>query len=301
MLANSCQVDVMRFIQAILLSIAYFITLVLISMPFLFLWIRHAKTVHPEIVGGPIEQLPIEIISAVAAFVAVWLFGLKFKSVRLHDLGLGHRQGMLFAIVGAAIGICLVAGTLGTLYSLGILTFNPDYRFEFSFEFVALAAGVVANVFAQQIIFFGYILTVVRKKTSSIVALPTVALLFLGAHAGVFTQTWPVSAIGAANLFLAGLMLSLAHLRSKTLWMGIGLHSGWNLSQALSGLAVTGQSIGVGAPPFILEGPAALTGGSIGIEASLISIPYVLAGILIVALMFRAKQTDAKAVAAHGP
>lgn len=291
----------MKLVQSILLSVAYFVACALVSLPFILIWTDYVKANIEGIAGGPIEQLPIEIISATAALITVCLFGLKFRPVRVRDLGLGHRLGAQFAMAGAITGALLVTGTLATLYFIDVLTLNPNYRPQLTAELGALAAGVFANVVAQQIVFFGYMLTVIRKKTSAVVAVVTTSLLFLGAHAGVFTEPWPTWSITAANLFLAALMLSIAHLQSKTLWLGIGLHSGWNLMQALSNLAVTGTTIGVGAPPFILEGPAALTGDSVGIEGSMVSIPFVIIGIAIVVLVFRLEQGNGEASASHGP
>ncbi|MEL6371784.1 MAG: CPBP family intramembrane glutamic endopeptidase [Pseudomonadota bacterium] len=277
----------MKLLLSVLQSLAFFLLFALIAFPFVMLWSNFAASNLPEIADGPIEQLPIEIISAASAFTAVWLFGLLAKSVRLESLGLRHRSGAQFALAGLIIGIALVVLILVTLYVLGVLALNPKYRIEVNLEVIALTAGVTANVIAQDVIFFGFMLTLIRKNAPEALAVPVLSLLFVGAHAGVFAEPWPIWGIGSANLFLAGVMLSLAFLRSQTLWLGFGIHTGWNLTQALASLAVTGRSIGVGEPPFSLAGPPLLTGGDVGIEASVVSIPAVLLGIVIIIIFFK--------------
>lgn len=280
----------MKLLVSVLQSLAFFVLFALIASPFVVLWSRFVALKFPEIARSPFEQLPIEIISAASAVAAVWLFGIFTRSVRLGELGLGHRSGANFALTGIIIGIALVVSMLAALYVLGALTLNPEYRFEATPAVLSLAAGVFANVIAQDVIFFGFMLTLIRKKTSTVLAVPVVSMLFVAAHAGVFTEPWPTWSIGSANLFLAAVMLSLAFLRSQTLWLGIGVHAGWNLTQALANLAVTGRSIGVGEPLFSLAGPPVLTGGDVGVEGSIISIPAVVLGIIII-IVFTKKRS----------
>jgi len=76
--------------------------------------------------------------------------------------------------------------------------------------------------------------------------------------------------------------MALAYLRTNSLWLPIGLHIGWNLAQALLNLAVTGQKFANGEETIILSGPVIITGGTAGLEGSVIALPSVIVGILIV-------------------
>lgn len=277
----------MKLLQSILQSLAYLVVVGLVSLPFVALWAEYSKANFPEISGSPIEQLPIEIITVGGAFLAIFIFSRFFKSVRIADLGLHHKGSGSLVITGFLIGIGLVTAVLVTLYVLGGLIINPDYRMSATPQFVALMAGVATNVIAQQVIFFGYMFTAISKKSSTTTAVITISLLFLVAHAGVFTEPWPTSGIASVNILLAGILLSIAYLRSNTLWLGIGFHTGWNLTQAIANLVVTGIDVDMGEPPFLLVGPEILSGGDVGVEGSIISLPAVLLGILIIVGFFR--------------
>ena len=67
----------------------------------------------------------------------------------------------------------------------------------------------------------------------------------------------------------AGLLLGAAYTVNRSLWLPIGLHFGWNFGQSgLFGLLDSGTSF----PSLIdarIAGPAWLTGGAFGPEASL--------------------------------
>jgi hypothetical protein len=71
------------------------------------------------------------------------------------------------------------------------------------------------------------------------------------------------------NTALAGLWLAVAYLRTRSLWLPLGLHWSWNWAQAsLLGLPVSGIDRLAPAPLLraVDSGPAWLTGGAYGIE-----------------------------------
>ena len=81
-----------------------------------------------------------------------------------------------------------------------------------------------------------------------------------------------LSATGLINIFLAGVMLSIAYIKTRSLWLPIGLHMGWNWTQGpLWGMHVSGttmeNSFLVSAP----QGSDLLSGGDFGAEGSLIA------------------------------
>lgn len=69
----------------------------------------------------------------------------------------------------------------------------------------------------------------------------------------------------------AGVLLGAAFLWRRNLWFAIGLHTAWNAIEGLFGIPVSGH-----ADPALAQvtehGPAWLTGGSFGMEASLIPV-----------------------------
>ena len=67
------------------------------------------------------------------------------------------------------------------------------------------------------------------------------------AEAFRFTETLPPATLlffGLASLFVAGWILASAALRTRSLWLPIGLHAGWVLSQQTTNLALQSTSAG---------------------------------------------------------
>ncbi|HKO03099.1 MAG TPA: CPBP family glutamic-type intramembrane protease, partial [Candidatus Acidoferrales bacterium] len=87
--------------------------------------------------------------------------------------------------------------------------------------------------------------------------------------------------LSTLNTALAGLLLATARLRSRALWMPIGLHFAWNLflgpvfSFPVSGYAF--GAAGTSSPPAV---PPWLSGGAYGPEGS-----AALTGILVAAIL----------------
>jgi hypothetical protein len=80
------------------------------------------------------------------------------------------------------------------------------------------------------------------------------------------------SALSIANTALAGVLLSLAYLRTRALWLPIGLHLSWNYAQAfLYGLPVSGLEFSA---KLLSAQPGEvvwLSGGSYGPEGSVLA------------------------------
>jgi membrane protease YdiL (CAAX protease family) len=80
------------------------------------------------------------------------------------------------------------------------------------------------------------------------------------------------------GLFLSGLFLAYGYLRTKQLWLPIGLHLGWNFFEGtVFGFPVSGQYY----YQLIRQstsGPELITGGAFGPEAGLLLLPILLLG-----------------------
>jgi hypothetical protein len=100
--------------------------------------------------------------------------------------------------------------------------------------------------------------------------------------------------MSTAGIILAGLYLAVACVRTRRLWLPIGVHIGWNFFQGpVFGFPVSGTS------SFRLlrqtpTGPVPFTGGPFGPEAGLVVIPAMLLGILLVFLLTKGRQETAQ-------
>jgi hypothetical protein len=80
------------------------------------------------------------------------------------------------------------------------------------------------------------------------------------------------------GLFLAGLFLAYGYLRTRQLWLPIGLHLGWNFFEGtLFGFPVSGQ-YQYQLIRQTVTGPDLITGGSFGPEAGLVLLPVLVLG-----------------------
>jgi membrane protease YdiL (CAAX protease family) len=96
-----------------------------------------------------------------------------------------------------------------------------------------------------------------------------------------------MSWISTLGLFLAGLFLAYGYVATRSLWLPIGLHIGWNFFEGpFFGFKVSGLS-----GPVLIEhtvlGPDLVTGGIFGPEAGLVLVPALLVGTLLIYLIYQ--------------
>jgi hypothetical protein len=101
------------------------------------------------------------------------------------------------------------------------------------------------------------------------VALWVTSIVFGALHLG----NPNTSALGLANIVVAGLFLGVIYWKTASLWWATGAHLGWNWGHGfLADLPVSGLEL-IDAPLLepALAGPAWVTGGAFGPEGSLVT------------------------------
>jgi hypothetical protein len=79
-----------------------------------------------------------------------------------------------------------------------------------------------------------------------------------------------VTPVALANIFLAGVMLAVAYLRTRSLWFATGVHVGWNWAMAsLLDFPVSGIVMDMPLYSARETGPDWVTGGTFGPEAGI--------------------------------
>lgn len=169
--------------------------------------------------------------------------------------------------IGGMLGVGLYSGCAGTLMLLGIYQvegFNP-----LSFMIPAIAMAVKSGIF-EELVFRGVLFRSVEDLAGSWVALVVSSLVF-----GFLHLLNPGATVaGAAYISVeAGVLLGAAYLLTQRLWIGIGFHMLWNYVQSAVYSGVV--SGGVDEPGLLrakIEGPHLLTGGTFGMELSVIAL-----------------------------
>lgn len=138
---------------------------------------------------------------------------------------------------------------------------------------------------AEEFAFRGYPLFTLTRGMGFWPAAGLMALLFGAVHLLNSGENW----IGAASIVMSALLLALTLLRTGNLWFAIGLHTAWDWAGSFfygvpdSGISFTGHLLN---PSF--HGSKWMTGGSVGPEASLITLlGYV---VLLILVHFRFPQ-----------
>lgn len=216
----------------------------------------------PKLVRDGVATLMLAGNAALSAWVLLkWLDKRSFVS-----LGLIPRWGQARQVFeGILIGFAMLTAAVCGMWMLGYEEIGMA-----SFEWEYILAGLAGNLFLytavgfnEEILFRGYIFQAMTEGTGKVVATVVFSLLFGLAHAG----NPNVSVFGLINVMLAGVLLSIAYLQTRALWLPIGIHIGWNFTQGyIWGLPVSGTTQ---INPLTISqetGPDLLTGGTFGPE-----------------------------------
>jgi membrane protease YdiL (CAAX protease family) len=212
----------------------------------------------------PVVGLPVGIVLAALVLLAY------VKAVRFVE----HREVAELARDGAVadvrrgtlIGLALFALTIGI-----IATFGGYHAGWGSIGVMITTFGLLAALaIAEELIFRGVLFRIVEEMAGTWGALIVSALTFGALHlVNPDATVWGALAIAIE----AGLMLGSAYAATRTLWLPIGMHFGWNLAEGgIFGVTVSGSHGTVGLLKGTMTGSAVLTGGSFGPEASLVAI-----------------------------
>lgn len=173
------------------------------------------------------------------------------------DLGMGALTG--------GLSLALAAATIAAFggYDFGV---TPTELLPAAARTLFNAALIfLVGAAAEEMLFRGYPLQTLLRSWPGWLAVVPASLLFAAVH----LRNPHVSGFTFLNTALAGVWLGAAYVRTRSLWLPLGLHWGWNWTMgALLGLPVSG--ITEIAPTPLLraddEGPAWLTGGGYGVE-----------------------------------
>lgn len=170
-------------------------------------------------------------------------------------------------IVGFIVGVAVLTATIGAIMLLhdAVVTLDAPPVMPFGIITMAAISGV-----CEELIFRGALFRITEEMFGTLVALLISGAFFGGAHIGNPNATLLSSAAIAIE---AGLLLGFAYTATRSLWLPIGLHAGWNLSEGgLYSTSVSGGKIVKGVFLTSFKGPDIITGGAFGPEASAVTL-----------------------------
>ncbi len=234
------------------------------------LWPGTKATLDRELVPPLPLAATLYAVTDTVLLLCSWLFLFSLDRRDFRTLGLWSYAGWIREFVlGAAMGAGLVGVVAGTLVAGGWVRYlglaaNALAAWPEAFGF---APFLLLPAAAEELIARGYIFQRLLESWGRLAPLVLLSVLFGLGHLGNPSAT-PLS---TANTVLAGVLLAVAYLKTRALWMPLGLHWAWNafMGPVLS-LPVSGLRAG---PPLFqvqIGGPAWLSGGTYGPEGSAI-------------------------------
>jgi uncharacterized protein len=176
---------------------------------------------------------------------------------------------------GIAIGLIMFGLTIGAIALAGsykIIGVNPVI------SIVPVALNSIIAGITEEILLRGLFFRIVEEWVGSWIALAASAVLFGALHL-LNPNATPIAAVAIA--LEAGLMLGVAYMLTRRLWLAIGIHMAWNFAQGgIFGVAVSGSK-SVGLLQSVLSGPEFISGGAFGAEASIFAVVFGVALTLI--------------------
>ena len=212
----------------------------------------------------------------------IWLLSIvdNVHEHRLAIMGLPLTEGWRGQfVIGCAVGLAL---TLLAVLPIAIWG-HPTVHFRLGFYLLPRDGAVLVVLFvgalAEELMFRGYPFQHLEAGIGAVGAIAVFSVLF-----GVVHLSNPhASAWGLVNTVLIGIVLAIAYLRTRALWLPWGIHFGWNAALGfLFGLPVSGLRMFNVVVRTSVTGPQWMTGGSYGIEASATGSIAVLIGLVIV-------------------
>ena len=236
--------------------------------------------------GGAGVRLGLEVSTAVelaAALAAGWgmlalldrrplgALGYAADPEAARDSLLGFGMGA--AAIALAVGVLTVAGTVRWVADSGSW---PEYVAALGSALLLYAVAAAA----EEAIFRGYLFQALVQGVGAWPAVLGTSALFALAH----LQNPSIDVLALANIFLAGVMLGWAYLRTRSLWFCTAVHLGWNwmMSAALD-FPVSGLVRDTPLYDVRAVGPRWMTGGDFGPEAG-VAATLVIVGLIALLL-----------------
>lgn len=195
----------------------------------------------------------------------------------------GGKRWWQDALLGIAIGMGLIAAAVAVLAISGHYSSHASFTPRAMLISGPVLAILVAAAMAEEVMFRGYPF---QRLVEAIGVWPAV-LALSALFACVHWLNPHASAWAMVNTVTVGVLLAIAYLRTRALWLPWGIHFGWNAAMGfIFGLPVSGLDFSV-LVKGAATGPQWLTGGSYGLEASALGTMVILLGFLPVLILIR--------------
>jgi membrane protease YdiL (CAAX protease family) len=222
-----------------------------------------------------------------------WLFLRAFHGKSYRALGLWFYRGWGRELaMGVAIGAAVQVAVVGALVATRAVAFHGFARggTPVLSGILGLAGWMGLAAAFEEILFRGYLFQSMLTGRGPVLGVALFSALFAAVH------LWnpEVTLLSTVNTFLSGVLLAVAYLKTRGLWLPIGLHWAWNSAMGpILSLPVSGLEMKPALLRVELAGPRWLTGGAYGPESGAVVSVVCCAAILWLARTRRVSASPA--------
>jgi CAAX protease family protein len=204
-----------------------------------------------------------------------------FEDALLGSIGLAFSSRWKTEVsIGLSLGVTMILVVAALEWSLGLAHFSWN---PISVEQVLASGAYNCLLFAvaatnEEITFRGYPFQRLVDAIGPAGAVAILSISFGLLHLQNPSHTW----LSTLNTIAIGISFSVAYLRTRSLWLPIGMHFAWNFSLGYGlGLPVSGILFSKTLFQASVQGPVWLTGGNYGPEGS-----WLATGVIVAATIY---------------
>lgn len=176
---------------------------------------------------SPIQETVGALFTLLGTIVVVGIFRRFIDQETFQSMGFYPNGYRMESIAGLGLGAFMLAGGFAVLVFLQEILWTGT-----NVDLSNILLGVVLFMLvalSEELLLRGYVLNNLMKSMHRIIALTISSIMFTLIHIFNSNSSW----IGFLNIFLAGILLGLPYVYTKSLWLPIALHFSWNFFQGI--------------------------------------------------------------------
>lgn len=226
------------------------------------------RTLFPALMqpfGGPLVVSALSTFATGALANAVLARG--WERGQLADFGLAWstasaRELLTGIACGAGGAILIVLVALVARLAIFDAVVGADRAWA---GLPVLAIVLLFGSVGEELVFHGYAFQHLVRNMGEFATVLPVGILFGLMHLG----NPGVTLLAVVNTIAWGVLIGCAYLRTRTLWLPIGMHFGWNVAMPFLGVNLSGFTMGVTGYELRWRADVLWSGGAYGLEGSL--------------------------------
>jgi len=222
-------------------------------------------------VTEPLQEPFYTITNTILAVICFFLFLMAYRLFTKHiekreAYEISRKSSMKELGLGFLIGLVLV------LLIVTVIALSGFYQIENLNTWTYFVNAIVIfgiGAFIQELFIRGILFRILEEKLGTWITIAIVTIIFGVIHIG----NENAGLFSTISLILSDVLLCAAFIYTRRIWLVWGIHFGWNFFQdGIFGMPNSGISKLPSLINSTVNGPEWLTGGSFGIENSLLAI-----------------------------